>query len=57
MACGSCGARKAGAPTEYEITYKDGSPREVVKTIGEVRVKLAMSSKGGTYRMVPKTTP
>lgn len=57
MACGSCSGRKAGAPTEYEITYRDGLPKEVVKTLGEVRMKLAMSGKGGTYRIVPKATP
>jgi hypothetical protein len=54
MGCSACGGRKNGQATQYEITYRDGSPSEVVPDLTTVRRKLAVSPQGGTYKLVPK---
>jgi len=53
MACGACGSKRQ-ANSEYEITFRDGSPSRRVATMSEARVLLSQSKQGGTYKMVPK---
>ena len=53
MACGSCSGRKR-SDQEWLITYADGRPQERVATIGEARLRLAQSPKGGTKALVAK---
>lgn len=50
--CGSCGGNRVR--NDYEITYKHDNSTETVTDLAQVRVKLAKSPAGGTYRAVPK---
>lgn len=48
MACG-CSKKQ---PVAYQVIYKGGEPTEEVKTLAEVRTKLASSSRGGHHKAV-----
>lgn len=53
-----CGGAKA--VTDYEITFRDGSPNRTVTAeeggLVTVRQLLARSAKGGTFKAVPRKT-
>jgi hypothetical protein len=55
MACGSCGGKRQSV--SYEITYKHDGSREVITPqeggLATVRVRLAASQRGGTYKALP----
>lgn len=47
-----CGAKQG--QVDYEITFKHDGSTLVVASLSDVRIKLAASPKGGTYRAVPR---
>jgi hypothetical protein len=49
---GCCGAARPNV--SYEVTFKGGEPSVTVATIQEARIAVSASSKGGTYKAVPK---
>lgn len=53
MACSACGGKQR-ADMEWLITYNHDGSTERVATVGEARLKLSKSRKGGTKVMVPK---
>ena len=51
MGC-ACGGKKQNV--DYEVTFKDGSPTVVVDSMAKVRIALAQSSRGGSFKIIQK---
>lgn len=52
MGC-NCGGKKQNV--DYVVTFKHDGSQVTVGSLAEVRMQLAKSAKGGTYRSVPKS--
>ena len=59
MACGSCGGARRNV--NYEVTFKGAEPTRIVTPeeggLATVRMLLAQSEAGGTYKAVQRAKP